>query len=69
LWTVRGTDLSRWINRFSPKLVRPWGSVSFGTAGAKAFTFTLTGTTGGGWTLGVDQVSLIPLPGYGLRQR
>jgi hypothetical protein len=40
-----------------------FGLATFGTAGAKAFTFTLTGTSGGGWTLGVDQIILIPLPG------
>ena len=38
------------------------GPVTFGTAGAKAFTFTITGTSSGGWTLGVDQLRLVPLP-------
>jgi hypothetical protein len=40
-----------------------FGPVTFGAAGSKAFTFSLAGTSGGGWTLGVDQISLVPLPG------
>jgi hypothetical protein len=39
-----------------------FGSVAFATAGTKTFTFTLTGTSSGSWTLGVDQISLAPLP-------
>ncbi|MGN9914271.1 hypothetical protein ACTMTJ_42755 [Phytohabitans sp. LJ34] len=41
-----------------------FGLVTFGTAGASQFTFTVTGTSGGGWTLGVDQITLQRLPGF-----
>jgi hypothetical protein len=41
------------------------GVATFAAAGAKAFTFTLIGTSGGAWTLGVDQITLQPL--YGVR--
>jgi len=33
-------------------------------AGARSFRFTLTGTTSGGYTLGVDDVQLIPVQTY-----
>jgi hypothetical protein len=39
------------------------GVVTFAAAGAKAFTFALTGTSGGAWTLGIDQITLQPQPG------
>jgi len=33
-------------------------------AGTRSFRFTLTGTTSGGWTLGVDDVQLVPVQTY-----
>jgi hypothetical protein len=37
------------------------GNKTLATAGAHSFTFTLTGTSGGGYTLGVDYLELVPV--------
>jgi len=38
------------------------GLRTFDTAGPKSFTFTMVGTSGTGYTLGVDQLQLRPAP-------